>query len=135
MYRHNGMALLSACAICNLSVLLCVAVHHQCIISGPLALTCCATVPIPTGRVGDGAACIMRAIAECGAAAAAPMREASLREGAILQHLHRALYGPKAKAGLSRELVASWADQYAPAIALLRRVSGLPFCACSRACL
>jgi hypothetical protein len=78
--------------------------------------------PALQGRVGDGTAVIMRAIAECGAAAAAPMREASLREGALLQHLHRALFGPRARAGLSRELVASWADQYGPAIALLRRV-------------
>lgn len=40
-----------------------------------------------TGRVSDGAALVMRAIAENGAAAAAPMREAALLEGALLRHL------------------------------------------------
>jgi DnaJ family protein C protein 13 len=34
----------------------------------------------------------MRAIAECGAAAAAPMRDAALREGALLHHLQLALF-------------------------------------------
>lgn len=42
---------------------------------------------IPVGRVLDGAAMIMRAIAENGATAAAPMREVALSEGAILSHL------------------------------------------------
>jgi DnaJ family protein C protein 13 len=34
----------------------------------------------------------MRAVAERGAAAAAPMRDAALREGALLQHLQLALF-------------------------------------------
>lgn len=34
----------------------------------------------------------MRAIAECGAVAAAPMRDAALREGALLHHLQLALF-------------------------------------------
>ena len=35
----------------------------------------------------DGTALLMRAIAEGGASAAAPMREAALAEGAVLLHL------------------------------------------------
>jgi hypothetical protein len=46
----------------------------------------------PASRVADGTAVIMRAIAERGAAAAAPMRDASLREGALLHHLQLALF-------------------------------------------
>jgi DnaJ family protein C protein 13 len=46
----------------------------------------------PAARVADGAAVLMRAIAECGAAAAAPMRDAALREGALLHHLQLALF-------------------------------------------
>jgi DnaJ family protein C protein 13 len=46
----------------------------------------------PAPRVADGAAVLMRAIAECGSAAAAPMRDAALREGALLQHLNLALF-------------------------------------------
>jgi DnaJ family protein C protein 13 len=46
----------------------------------------------PAGRVADGAAVLMRAIAERGAAAAAPMRQAALREGALLTHLQLALF-------------------------------------------
>lgn len=47
----------------------------------------------PAARVADGTAVIMRAIAERGAAAAAaPMRDAALREGAVLQHLQLALF-------------------------------------------
>ncbi len=42
-------------------------------------------------RVSDAAALVMRAIAEGGAAAAEPMRDAALAEGAILHHLHAAL--------------------------------------------
>ena len=45
------------------------------------------------GRALDGAALIMQAIAEGGAAAAAPMREAALTEGALLHHLSTALTG------------------------------------------
>ena len=43
-------------------------------------------------------------------------------EGAILQHLLSALSGrPGGHSGLSRDLVALWADEYAPALALLKR--------------
>lgn len=46
---------------------------------------------LTAGRVSDGAALIMRAIAESGAQAAAPMREVALSEGAVLHHLCVAL--------------------------------------------
>ena len=41
----------------------------------------------PAARVAQGAALLMRSVAEVGAAAADPMREAALREGAFLAHL------------------------------------------------
>ncbi len=44
-------------------------------------------------RVPDAAALVMRAVAEGGASAAAPMREAALTEGALLTHLLAALVG------------------------------------------
>lgn len=51
----------------------------------------------PAKRVADGAALVMRAIAETGASAAMPMREAALREGAFLHHLSVAMFakGPR----------------------------------------
>ncbi|GIM04041.1 hypothetical protein Vretimale_8678, partial [Volvox reticuliferus] len=100
----------------------------------------------PAPRVTQGAALLMRAVAESGAAAAAPMRQAALRHGAVLHHLHAALFaapiatvaaaaggGSSAAAAgdggtasgrqqLGRALVASWCDEYAPALALLRRI-------------
>lgn len=75
----------------------------------------------PAGRVADGAAVLMRAVAQVGASGAAPMRDAALKEGALLQHLHQALFAVGPKAALSQELVACWADEYQPALALLRR--------------
>eukprot|EP00210_Caulerpa_lentillifera_P007523 g7188.t1 len=74
------------------------------------------------GRVCDGAAVIMRSVAECGAVAAAPMRDAALREGALLHHLNVALFGKGSRNTLSRELVALWADQFTPALELLERI-------------
>lgn len=47
----------------------------------------------PANRGADGAALLMRAIAESGASAALPMREAALREGAFLHHLIPASFG------------------------------------------
>lgn len=44
-------------------------------------------------RVLDAAALVMRAVAEGGASAAAPMREAALAEGALLTHLLAAVSG------------------------------------------
>ena len=89
----------------------------------------------PAPRVAQGAALLMRAVAESGAAAAAPMRAAALRHGAVLHHLHAAMFaaagggggggggagGGNSRRELSRALVASWCDEYAPALALLRR--------------
>lgn len=40
----------------------------------------------------------MRAVAEAGPSAAAPLREAALREGAMLTHLAVAVYGASAAA-------------------------------------
>lgn len=47
----------------------------------------------PAPRVGDGLAVLMRGVAGCGPGAAAPMRDAALREGALLHHLNQALFG------------------------------------------
>jgi len=41
----------------------------------------------PAHRLLDGVALMMRAVAEGGVLAAAPMREAALAEGALLSHL------------------------------------------------
>ncbi|KAK9915634.1 hypothetical protein WJX75_001835 [Coccomyxa subellipsoidea] len=76
----------------------------------------------PARRVLDAAALIMRAVASGGENAAAPMREAALTEGAMLHHLSVGMSGagdPRAK--LSRDLVALLADDYKPALNLLRR--------------
>jgi DNAJ protein RME-8 N-terminal len=61
-------------------------------------LRCCRCA----GRVLDGAALIMRAVAEGGTAAAAPMREAALAEGAMLHHLLLAISGHGSRAKLSQ---------------------------------
>ena len=53
---------------------------------GSIAQTCACA-----GRAVSAAAAIMRAIAEGGTAAAAPMREAALTQGALLHHLHTAV--------------------------------------------
>ncbi|KAK9822709.1 hypothetical protein WJX81_005943 [Elliptochloris bilobata] len=74
----------------------------------------------PAARVLDAAALVMRAVAEGGASAAAPMREAALAEGALLTHLLAALSAQGARAQLSRDLVALWADEYGPALGVLR---------------
>ena len=42
--------------------------------------------------VADGTALLMAAIASAGAEAAVPLREAALAEGAVLTHLHRAIF-------------------------------------------
>ena len=76
----------------------------------------------PAPRVADGLAGLMRCVAECGATTAAPMREAALREGALLLHLKKALFTPGARAALSQQLVASWCDEFAPALTLLRQI-------------
>ncbi|KAK9868448.1 hypothetical protein WJX84_004951 [Apatococcus fuscideae] len=76
----------------------------------------------PARRAVSAAAAIMRAIAEGGTAAAAPMREAALTQGALLHHLHTAVLSQGLQAAMSQDLVGLWADEYGPAIALLRRI-------------
>ncbi len=44
--------------------------------------------------MSEVASVLMRAIAERGAAAAAPLRDAALREAALLRHLRLALFSP-----------------------------------------
>lgn len=77
----------------------------------------------PAKQVSDVAALVMQAIAEGGATAAAPMREAALAEGAVLHHVLRAL-GPASapRTQLSRHVVALWADAHEPTLRLLRRM-------------
>eukprot|EP00854_Cymbomonas_tetramitiformis_P001459 gene1459-2082_t len=54
--------------------------------------------------------------------AAAPMRDAALREGALLPHLQIALFDPPGdRRELSRNLIALWVDSYAPSLQLLKR--------------
>ncbi|KFM22645.1 DnaJ-like protein subfamily C member 13 [Auxenochlorella protothecoides] len=73
-------------------------------------------------RVAEAAALTQRAVAEGGAGAAAPMRAAALSDGALLHHMLGALGPARAsRTRLSRELVALWCDEYAPALGLLRR--------------
>ena len=62
-------------------------------------------VSLLAGRVLDAAALIMRAVAEGGANAAAPMREAALTEGAILHHLSVGMSGDQARACCSAMFV------------------------------
>ncbi|KAG1680439.1 hypothetical protein FOA52_015532 [Chlamydomonas sp. UWO 241] len=75
----------------------------------------------PAPVVSDGAALLMAAVAGAGPGAAGPMREAALSEGAVLQHLRRALFATGPQATLSRQLVSVWCDDHAPSLALLRR--------------
>ena len=76
----------------------------------------------PARQIGDAAALAMQAIAEGGAGAAAPMREAALSEGAVLHHLLRAMGPSTPRQQLSRHLVALWSDAHEPTLRLLRRI-------------
>ncbi|KAL0040215.1 hypothetical protein WJX77_000548 [Trebouxia sp. C0004] len=76
----------------------------------------------PAPRLLDGVALMMRAVAEGGVLAAAPMREAALMEGALLSHLLLATTQTGARGRLSQDLVALWVDEYGPALALMRRI-------------
>jgi DnaJ family protein C protein 13 len=77
----------------------------------------------PAKQISDVAALVMQAVAEGGATAAAPMREAALAEGAVLHHLLSAL-GPASapRTQLSRHVVALWADAHEPTLKILRRI-------------
>ncbi|XP_021638532.2 dnaJ homolog subfamily C GRV2 isoform X2 [Hevea brasiliensis] len=76
----------------------------------------------PAESVRETVAVIMRTIAEEDAIAAESMRDASLRDGALLRHLLHAFYLPAGeRREVSRQLVALWADSYQPALDLLSR--------------
>lgn len=77
----------------------------------------------PAESVREAVAVIMRTIAEEDAVAAESMRDAALRDGALLRHLLHAFYLPAGeRREVSRQLVALWADSYQPALDLLSRV-------------
>lgn len=77
----------------------------------------------PAESVRETVAVIMRTIAEEDAIAAESMRDAALRDGALLRHLLHAFFLPAGeKREVSRQLVALWADSYQPALDLLSRV-------------
>ncbi|XP_071716803.1 dnaJ homolog subfamily C GRV2 isoform X2 [Rutidosis leptorrhynchoides] len=77
----------------------------------------------PAESVREIVAVIMRTIAEEDAIAAESMRDAALRDGALLRHLLSALFLPIGeRREVSRQLVGLWADSYQPALDLLSRV-------------
>ncbi|KAJ6355597.1 hypothetical protein OIU77_006061 [Salix suchowensis] len=77
----------------------------------------------PAESVREIVAVIMRTIAEEDAIAAESMRDAALRDGALLRHLSHAFFSPAGeRREVSRQLVALWADSYQPALDLLSRV-------------
>ena len=77
----------------------------------------------PAESVREIIAVIMRTIAEEDAIAAESMRDAALRDGALLRHLLNAFSLPaNERRDVSRQLVALWADSYQPALDLLSRV-------------
>ncbi|KAI3814570.1 hypothetical protein L1987_14210 [Smallanthus sonchifolius] len=77
----------------------------------------------PAESVRETVAMIMRTIAEEDAIAAESMRDAALRDGALLRHLLSALFLPNdERREVSRQLVGLWADSYQPALDLLSRV-------------
>ena len=77
----------------------------------------------PAEGVRETIAVIMRAIAEEDAVAAESMRDAALRDGALLRHLVHAFFLPASeRREVSRQLVALWADAHQPALDLLSRV-------------
>ncbi|XP_056693148.1 dnaJ homolog subfamily C GRV2 isoform X2 [Spinacia oleracea] len=77
----------------------------------------------PAESVRETVAVIMRTIAEEDAIAAESMRDAALRDGALLRHLLHAFFLPTGeRREVSRQLVALWADSYQPALDLLSRV-------------
>ncbi|TYJ29378.1 hypothetical protein E1A91_A06G065500v1 [Gossypium mustelinum] len=77
----------------------------------------------PAESVRETVAVLMRTIAEEDAIAAESMRDAALRDGALLRHLLHAFFLPAGeRREVSRQLVALWADSYQPALDLLSRV-------------
>ncbi|GFP82733.1 Dnaj homolog subfamily c grv2 [Phtheirospermum japonicum] len=77
----------------------------------------------PAESVRETVAVVMRSMAEEDAVAAESMRDAALRDGALLRHLLHAFYlSAGERRDVSRQLVALWADSYQPALDLLSRV-------------
>ncbi|KAK2645789.1 hypothetical protein Ddye_020984 [Dipteronia dyeriana] len=77
----------------------------------------------PAESVRETVAVIMRTIAEEDAIAAESMRDAALRDGALLRHLLHAFFLPAGeRREVSQQLVALWADSYQPALDFLSRV-------------
>lgn len=77
----------------------------------------------PAESVRETIAVIMRTIAEEDAIAAESMRDAALRDGALLRHMVHAFFlVPGERRDVSRQLVALWADAHPPAADLLSRV-------------
>ncbi|AQL05347.1 DnaJ homolog subfamily C GRV2, partial [Zea mays] len=77
----------------------------------------------PAESVRETISVIMRTIAEEDAIAAEFMRDAALKDGALLRHLLNAFFLPAGEQrDVSRQLVALWADSYQPALDLLSRI-------------
>ncbi|BBM97673.1 DnaJ homolog subfamily C member 13 [Marchantia polymorpha subsp. ruderalis] len=77
----------------------------------------------PAEGVRETVAVVMRTIAEEDGIAAESMRDAALRDGALLRHLVHAFFLPSGeRREVSRQLVALWADGHQPALDLLSRV-------------
>ncbi|GJM91559.1 hypothetical protein PR202_ga07941 [Eleusine coracana subsp. coracana] len=77
----------------------------------------------PSESVRETVSVIMRTIAEEDAIAAESMRDAALKDGALLRHLLNAFFLPDGeRRDVSRQLVALWADSYQPALDLLSRI-------------
>uniref|UniRef100_A0A1D1ZA60 DnaJ subfamily C member 13 n=2 Tax=Anthurium amnicola TaxID=1678845 RepID=A0A1D1ZA60_9ARAE len=77
----------------------------------------------PAESIRETVAVIMRTIAEEDAIAAESMRDAALRDGALLRHLLHAFFLPVGeRRDVSQQLVALWADSYQPSLDLLSRV-------------
>lgn len=77
----------------------------------------------PAESIRETVAVIMRTIAEEDAIAAESMRDAALRDGALLRHMLHAFFLPAGeRREVSRQLVALWADSHQPALDLLSRV-------------
>ena len=77
----------------------------------------------PSARTRIHVARVMQAIAEEGNEAAALLRAAALREGALLHHLAAAVQAePSEGRLLSRQLVELWSEGYAPSLQLLERI-------------
>eukprot|EP00958_Prasinococcus_capsulatus_P004653 scaffold434_cov358-Prasinococcus_capsulatus_cf.AAC.11 len=62
----------------------------------------------------EAVALIMRTIAEQSVEAAAPVRDAALRDGAVLRHLFNAIFATGIQRRVSEQLLALWLDSFEP---------------------